>query len=66
MDLTITVNFPDGTEHHDIETTCADFSDMPSAVSKVLLEHQYVTYSSLVIVAVPTAAIAAEELLQVA
>lgn len=61
MDLIITVNFPDGKTHDDIETSCADLADLPSAVGKVLLEHQYVTYSSLVIVAVPTAVMAADE-----
>lgn len=61
MHLTITVNFPDGTEHNDIELYCADLAAMPSVIGGKLLSLGYVTYSSLVIVAVPTAMVAEEQ-----
>lgn len=52
MHLTITVNFSDGYET-ELESKATDLADISSAVAHVLLEHKLVTYSSLVIVAVP-------------
>lgn len=54
--LTITVNFPDGSEVHDIEHLADSFEQIPATVAEAIRPHvdaAGVGYSSLVIVVLP-------------
>lgn len=53
MHLTVTFNFPDGTEVNDVETHCAAGSSISDAIDRLVELHGLSGYSSLVIVVVP-------------
>lgn len=56
MDLTVTINFPDGREIDDVEIECAGLADVPRALERLLFRNRAEDFSSLVIVAVPPSA----------
>lgn len=56
MKLSVTFNFPDGEEIHDLEAECENANRIPDALAQLVLEHDAQGYSSVVIVAAPDGA----------
>ena len=55
MNLTVTFNFPDGTEVNDLEARCDTIADIADAIAGLVMKNDLGDYSSLVITAVPDA-----------